>query len=1424
MKITKAQDPMKSTEIETGHYSTDLQFHINGKKIVINNPDPSVLLVDFLRSTEIGLTGTKHSCGQGGCGACTVMLSYWDNEKKKATNVSCNSCLRPLVALDGMEVTTIEALGSVDTEISPVQYAIAKNNGSQCGYCTPGFVMNMHSILVGEKDKPLTKKDVEQSFDGNICRCTGFRPILYAMKHFASDWTPADEVGTPDCYVDPAEKVKHYKNPRGINIKNLNRKPRALHYSKDNIKWYRPLRLKDVHQLMSEHVLAGKVKLVCGNTSHGIPGINPVDPEVMIDISQVMELKGSKSSGTLLTVGAATTYTEFLDILHQEIATASAARKRGLHALQYMAIRTAGKIVRNVASLAGNTMLVARNVKSGYPFPSDLFMGLSAMDTRLSVSVSGQLINIPIMDFISRYNKEESFCRNAVIVAYHIPHTTPRDHIQTYKVALRAENSHSLANAGFKVTLDEKRKITRANLIFGGIATHPCKAIKTEAFLVGKRFDSKTMKEAIKILSRELDSVIRALPKWYTELPSEGVSDAYRKSLVQGYFYKFFIEILKKVSPSEIPAADASAPRTEFDRPVSTGQQHYKNYKYEFPVSLPIIKLSAFEQATGEAIYTHDIPLPVKGLQGAFITATRANAKFYYHIPIGKDKFKKCSIDAMLEHVKTMYAGIVDYISYRDIPVGGLNGTPDDYSPDLIFCINEITCYGQSIGLIIAEQEQVAIKAANYIGTNCIGYAASKPVLNIRDAIKAGTIFPGYTLATDDNQQITKPGSMINWAIKKGAKGLEPGTRYGKTKLNDKACEIIAGIQQTGDQIHFYMETQSCFSEPGERQQLLVHSSTQSPAAVQTGIAQTLNIKENNIEVVVKRVGGGYGGKQTRPPWISSPATLAAFKLKRPVRVALQREPDSYMIGNRHPFLGSYNIAIVPDGTAKGSILGTVFEFYSDGGNTQDCSMDVMDCANLGADNCYNVPNFQTTGTVCKTNKSSNTAMRSYGGIQSGIITEEAIEAAAHRINMLPEDIRQMNLYKVGDKTPYGQSLDYCIIKEVWKRLRKTSDFDNRLRMVEEFNLKNKWKKRGISMIPMKYGLGYNLGYLMQAGALITIYQSDASILVSHGGVEMGQGLMTKVAQVAAETLNVPLALIQMDATRTSEVPNATSTSATSGSALNGGAVKLACTLQRKKLESMCLMLLKDNGPAWCKKMGINYWDHNGDWKAVVTIVSNGKPLKAMIWYNVVNMAYTQRVDLSTQALFRMPGLANMKDQQFYGYTYSAACSEVEIDVLTGESNVLRADVLYDIDKSLNPAIDIGQIEGAFVMGIGNVLTEKVVWEPNGTPNPAGMLNTPNTWTYKPPCAATIPIDFRVDLFPREDASEVPENPNLMMSSKGVGEPPLVLANTVFFAVKHAILAARRDRGHHEWFEMESPALVEEIRKLCLVETRDLVF
>jgi xanthine dehydrogenase/oxidase len=1406
--------PAAATDAQYAH---DLVFFINNRRVVIRDPDPTLLLVDYLRSPEVGLTGTKKSCGQGGCGACTVMLASYDETTGEVTNRSVNSCLRPVCSLDGMAITTIEGLGSVKPEvspegISPVQYQIAKCNGSQCGYCTPGFVMNMHSFLIANGEEPTTKAQIENLFDGSICRCTGFRPILYAMKSFASDWTKEDEKGTPVCYVDPAEQVLHYDEEKSVFPPELKKAARAVEYRRNGHLWVRPLSLAAAHELMKRHRDTAKVKLVGGNTETGIPNTLPIDPHVFIDISHLDELKGVAREGGSINVGASVTYSEFLDFLDAQVSAAPPeAELPALQALQYMARRTAGTIVRNAASLAGNTMLVVRNAFEGTPFPSDMFTVLTCLGAELSISTGAEDLRMPILDFVTLYNKDARLRRTAVIRAYHIPLTTENEYACPYKIAMRAENAHSIVNACFKVRMDG-RVVREASLVIGGIAPVAFHARKTEHLLRGRMWDEKTLAAALDALAEDVNEAYQAARRRLKSLPFDGIPEPYRRQMAESFFYKFFVYVAEGVAPGEVPPRDRSA-GIVFERPVSKGTQDFEVYPDEYPVSRPIIKLSAFEQATGEARYTHDLPLSPRGLYAAFVTSLRAVADFHYIIP-GQTSDAYVDAQALLSHVSEKFPGVADYITYLDIPPKGVNlqGSGKD---DPLFCPGQVTCWGQSIGLVVADEDQTAVDAARYIQQNCIAYTPTldkngKPlpvIITIEDAIKHKSVFP--VPASDDLNTVVRPGSDLTWATEKGETVVLDGLR----------CALVKHTQHTGSQAHFYMETQSCVAQPDEGNAITVNPSSQSPASIQGSIAETIGYQLNNIDVDIKRLGGAYGGKTTRSPFVASPVTLAAWKLNRPVKVMMPRDVDMSMIGKRHAFRGDYQFAIVEEeGEHKGKILGAVTHLYSNAGNTQDCSFDVMDCSVAGSDGAYMIKNFKTAGTVCKTNIASNGAMRSYGGIQAALVQEDAIAAAAYRVGMLPEHVREKNLYRRYDTTPYGQSLEYDYQKDVWERLKQTSDFYARLQKVQEFNAANRWRKRGICMMPLKYGLGYNLGLLQQASALIIAYTNDGTVLVHHGGIEMGQGMMTKMAQVAANALNLPLGLIQMTAMTTSNIPNATGTGATSSSDINGGAIQQAGDELRARLESFCEQSQEWFGVQYCIDNGINYWDYNEGWQAEV--LKKGATKRTLMWINVLNLAYNFRVDLSAQALYKTPGLGDLDDKQFYDYTYSAGCSEVEIDVLTGETTVLRSDLCYDMGKSMNPAIDIGQIEGAFVMGVGNVLTEELVFQPDGEQR--GALNTTNTWTYKPPASTTIPLDLRVEIFPRAAASEVREDPNLLLSSKGVGEPPLVLAASVHGAVKQAVMAAREERGHASWFELRSPATVERVREACMFGIGDL--
>jgi xanthine dehydrogenase/oxidase len=567
----------------------------------------------------------------------------------------------------------------------------------------------------------------------------------------------------------------------------------------------------------------------------------------------------------------------------------------------------------------------------------------------------------------------------------------------------------------------------------------------------------------------------------------------------------------------------------------------------------------------------------------------------------------------------------------------------------------------------------------------------------------------------------------------------------------------------------------------------------------------------------VKRLGGGFGGKETRPPLVACAAAIAADHLNRPVRLALSREDDMKSIGKRHDIFSDYSLSV----SDNGQIHGWKQHFYTDGGCTVDVSQSVMDLILLSADNAYNVPTYFVEGDVCRTNKASNTAMRSFGVVQMMVAIEEAVEKAAYTLGMRPETLREQNFYdREGDFAPYGAPLHECLVNDIWQKLKVSSNFEERVQDIERFNQDNRWRKRGISMMPLKYGVSYTYDTLDQGAALLNVYYDDGTILLQHGGVEMGQGIHTKMGQIAAYQLNVPFEKIRVGKNDTDVLPNTSSTGASTGTDLNGGAVINAAQKLRTRLEHYIQGLRDTHGDAWCVKNGVNYWNYEAGWRATVQV--NGHSV--LMWDHIVQMAYNDRIDLSSHGFFRYEHLTPVDDANPYGtpffyYNYAACCSEVEINVLTGDFTILRTDILYDTGKSINPCVDIGQIEGGFVQGIGYVTTEELIF------NEAGQLVTDNTWTYKPPGSKTIPVDFRVALNrSRRKAIHSGDDVDTdgIKSSKTTGEPPLVLATTVFFAIKHAILAARHDQGITGWFDFPAPATTQAIQQACLVNSDNM--
>ena len=553
------------------------------------------------------------------------------------------------------------------------------------------------------------------------------------------------------------------------------------------------------------------------------------------------------------------------------------------------------------------------------------------------------------------------------------------------------------------------------------------------------------------------------------------------------------------------------------------------------------------------------------------------------------------------------------------------------------------------------------------------------------------------------------------------------------------------------------------------------------------------------------RLGGAFGGKEVRAPYFAMAAAVAAAETGEPVRIALDRNTDMRMVGKRHPFRGLFAISA----DSAGKIEKIKFDFIADAGSSYDCTLPVTDLVLLSADSAYQFGTFRAARKACLTNTLTNTAMRSFGVIQCILVVEAALEKLAHTLGVAPETIRERNFYQDAtiedcEITPYGQKLKDCRINQVWADFKKIVKFDERAAAVEQFNKAHRWRKRGISMIPIKYGVSYTSTSSNQSGADVLVFSNDGAVLVKHGGMEMGQGIHTKIARLAADALGIDIKYVEVAGTDTFDVANAPSTGASTGTDLNGGAVWEACTRLRQRLVEFCRAT--PPMPDW-----------ETQWQTR--------------WPAIVKAAYQSRVQLSSQALYKSPNLTGLKDGQlikpqpgepdpriFYYFTYSVAASEVEIDILTGEHTIVRADVVYDSGKTINPGLDYGQIEGGFVQGIGNVTSEELYH------GKEGELISDGTWNYKIPCTQSIPVEFNVyllDYVPSADA-RTPLDTYGIRSAKSTGEPPLVLSTSVFFAIRHAVSAARSEVGSSDWIDLDSPATVERIHNACQLSAEDL--
>jgi len=750
---------------------------------------------------------------------------------------------------------------------------------------------------------------------------------------------------------------------------------------------------------------------------------------------------------------------------------------------------------------------------------------------------------------------------------------------------------------------------------------------------------------------------------------------------------------------------------------------------------------SASKHVSGEAVYIDDILVNEQLLVGRVVYSPHPHARIASFDLIAAKKVP----------------GVHAVLCHCDIP--GHNQMGPVVKDEPCLAGDEVVCIGQGVFLIAAETEDQCLEAERKIK---IEYRPLEAILTLEKAI-------------EKNSLLGPPRSMLRG---------DPETALRSSP------NVIKGDLRTGAQEHWYLETQICLCIPGEGNEINVFSSTQHPSETQTLVAEVLGVKRNEVVVEVRRMGGAFGGKETQGNHVACWAALLCKATLRPVKIRLFRDDDQRITGKRHRFLSRYEAGF----DDEGFLIALKVELNSDAGCAADLSFAILERAMLHTDNCYYVPNFSILGRAWKTNLPSNTAFRGFGGPQGMAVIETVIDQIARFLKKDAAEIRYKNFYGLDSRnvTQYGQTVENNRLFLLYDQLIRSSEYLRRRNELREFNAKNEFVKKGLAMTPVKFGISFTTTHLNQAGALVNVY-GDGTILVNHGGTEMGQGLHTKMQQIAAAEFGVSLDKVKVNATNTSKVPNTSATAASAGADLNGMAVKNAVEKIKSGVASEMARIFSEQNPKNPSLVQAIIFRDN-------FIFDKDHPDRKMSFSDATQLMFFRQVSLSATGFYKTPNIGWDKakgwGRPFNYYAFGMCVSEVAVDVLTGRHTLLRADILHDVGDSLNPIIDLGQVEGGYIQGVGWCTTEEIKWDENGN------LLTYSPDTYKIPSVQDIPKDFRVALL------QSAPNPNAIRKSKAVAEPPLMLALSAWLAIKDAISAIAR---HEVEPEFSLPATNEVI-------------
>jgi len=1252
-------------------------FVMGGQVVSVRDFDPQLTVLEWLR-TRAGRTGTKEGCAEGDCGSCTVVLGELDAGGSAIRYRAVNACIQLLAMLDGCQLITVEDLADrkldgAGAALHPVQQALVDLHGSQCGFCTPGFVMSLFALY--HQPGEVNRRQIEQCLAGNLCRCTGYRPILDAAAA-ALAGSRADRFTAAE--PETVAMLREIRRGQGL---------RLVHRGRV---FHAPVSTQELCRILSEQPAA---VLVAGLTDVGL-WINKqlASIDTLVYLGRVDGLRDIAKRDGVLEIGAAVPYTDAIDAL-----------ARHYPQLRPYMTRIGGLQVRNAGTLGGN-------IANGSPI-GDMAPPLIALGARLLLTSAAGSRVVEIEDFYIEYGRQD-LRPGEFLEKIRIPLPTPGQQFCAYKVSKRFEQDISAVSAAFLLER-EHGAVSRARFCYGGMAGVPARAAACEAALSGQAWTAETVERAAAAMKDDFEPI----SDWRA-------SAGYRMTTAQNLLRRFFLETSGD-EPLRLDDGGADRP------PAAPPPREPRLAPGEPLVHNPLAHDSAVKHVTGEAVFVDDIREPAGLLHAYFGSSDCAHGRI--------SRMDLSAVEAV--------PGVVAVLTADDIP-GENDLSPMHTKDEEILCSGEILYHGQVLFAVVATDRATARRAARLA---VVEYEELPAITEIEQAIAR-------------QSWVDEPRELVRGDAEAAIAG---------------AAFRLGGEVNSGGQEHFYLEGHVSMAVPQEDGDMLVLSSSQNPTEVQLLVAQALNRLGNAVTVEVRRMGGAFGGKETQAAHWAVLAALAADKTGRPVKIRLDRDEDMVSTGKRHEFRIRYDVGF----DAEGRIEGVVMDQAARCGIAADLSGPICDRAMFHADNGYYLPNAHIRSWRCRTHTVSNTALRGFGGPQGMLAMERVIDAIAAHLGKDPLDVRRINLYGKDERntTPYGMVIEDNVLPELLAALAERSDYVQRRSGIEAFNRNSAVIKRGIALTPVKFGISFTTEFLNQAGSIVHVYK-DGSIHLNHGGTEMGQGLFIKVAAVVADAFGVGIDRVKVSATHTGKVPNTSPTAASSGSDMNAMAARDAVDRIKRRLIRFAV-----------DTYGVAE-DEVVFEKGRVRIGPEEKTFA-----DFVLEAYLARVSLSSTGFYRTPKIhfdwETASGRPFYYFAYGAAVTEVELDTHTGEHRMRRVDILHDVGRSLNPAIDRGQIEGGFIQGAGWLTSEELWWDE------AGALRTVSPSTYKIPTAGDMPGVFNVDIW-QEGCNREPT----IYRSKAVGEPPLMLAISVHSAICQAIASVT---GRHP--DLDAPATPERV-------------